>query len=79
MTKVKNDTIGDDPMRELYACYESADTEMFRTMCLNIIEMSSGKLDTKLKFANSINATKSKQQMLFTTSNYFLAGQGFSV
>ncbi len=77
--RVKCDGIGEDVMKRLYELYESSGTEDYRTLCKDVINLSSGKVGTKDTFYRELDKAKSKQIMLTKVTNYFLAGEGKGV
>jgi len=78
-TRVKEDTIGEERMKTLNQVFTSASMDDFRQMCIEAIEASSGKPGTKLRFTDEMRRATSKAKMLFTVTNYFLAGEGKGV
>lgn len=77
--RVKEDGIGEDAMKSLYEQFELVGTDDFRLLCKNIIESSNGKAETKAKFLDMLDASKSKNVMVVKVTNYFLAGEGKGV
>lgn len=77
--RVKNDTIGDDKMVYINKAFMKSDLDEFRKVCIDAIQESSGKPATKLRFTDELNRAPNKAKMLFTVTNYFLAGQGLGV
>ena len=77
--RIKEDTVGDTGISELYSSYEACTLEDFRNKCISLIQESSGKKSTKDKFVNEVTKATSKEAMLFKVNNYLLAGQGFGV
>jgi len=77
--RIKEDTIGEDRMKTLNQVFISASMDDFRKMCIEAIEASSGKPSTKLRFTDEMQRSTSKAKMLFSVTNYFLAGEGKGV
>jgi len=77
--RVKNDTIGDEGMKQLFADYASQGIDMFRETCKQTIESSTGKRSTKDLFLNELDKARNKDVMLKKVTNYLLAGQGLGV
>lgn len=77
--RVKQDTIGAEVMEQLYKTYEKATLDEFRDQCFKIIEMSSASSPTRSAFNALLNQSESKKHMLFTITNFFLAGEGKGV
>ena len=78
-SRVKNDTIGSDGLKELYAAYGSMEISSFRILCKSMIEKSTGKRDTKDTFIRLLDSAVSKDVMVKKVTNYLLAGQGLGV
>lgn len=77
--RVKEDGIGEDRMKLLYTVFQSASVDDFRKMCLEAIEASNGKPETKIRFSDALNRLYTKAPMLQKVTNYFLAGEGKGV
>lgn len=77
--RCKVDTIGSNGLETLFSDFENRTPESFRTLCIEFVNQSSGKKDTKYKFINLLEGTTSKDKMLTLTTNYILAGQGLGV
>jgi hypothetical protein len=78
-TRVKNDTVGNDGLKELYAAYGVMEASNFRTLCKSMIEKSTGKRETKDTFIRLLDSAVSKDVMVKKVTNYLLAGQGLGV
>lgn len=77
--RVKNDTIGNDGLKQLYKSYESMSKEEFRVFCKQMIEDSTGKRATKDNLIVALERAPSKDRMVQSVTNYLLAGQGLGV
>ena len=77
--RVKQDGIGEDTMKNLYAAYSTLDNNDFRILCLEAIEKSYAKKATKEKFNTLITKCNNKATMLTSVTNFFLAGEGKGV
>jgi hypothetical protein len=77
--RVKNDTVGDNGLKQLYTAYESMTKEEFRSFCKELIESSTGKRATKDSFIVALDRAPSKDRMVQSVTNYLLAGQGLGV
>jgi len=77
--RVKEDSIGEQRMRTLNQVFMSASIDDFRQMCIEAIEASSGKPATKIRFTDEMRRATNKSKMLFSVTNYFLAGEGRGV
>jgi hypothetical protein len=77
--RVKHDGIGEDMIKNIFDNYTVMHVEDFRNLCIQAIEASTGKKETKQKFINIIQAVQSKTTMMTKVTNYFLAGEGKKV
>lgn len=77
--RVKQDGIGEDTMKNLYAAYSTLDNNDFRVLCLEAIDKSYAKKATKDKFNTLITKCNNKATMLTSVTNFFLAGEGKGV
>lgn len=77
--RVKEDGIGEDRMININKQFVSSSIDEFRQLCIEAIEASSGKPATKIRFTDEMKRAPNKAKMLFTISNYFLAGEGKGV
>ena len=73
------DTVGNDSIKDMFEAYNTETLEDFRTRCVNMIEQSSGKKQTKNTFISMIMKATSKDFMVTKVTNYVLAGQGLGV
>jgi len=63
----------------VYSSYASMGTEAFKEYCTGVIEGSSGKKETKMKFRSALMLIKSKDRMLKIVNDFYLAGNGLKV
>ena len=77
--RVKHDGIGEDRMKFIFENYTTMPVEEFRLLCLQAIDDSTGKNETKLAFTDIIRQANSKTTMMAKVTNYFLAGEGKKV
>jgi hypothetical protein len=78
--RLKNDTLGDDALTQLYSAYETMNFENFRIFAEGVVMAGGGKQPRKLEIINSMyssNATKS--QVLKKAQDFILAGMGLGV
>lgn len=73
---VKTDRID---IKAFYARYDVEDTVTFKNTCIEAIMQSSGKKETKARFAMTLQQCRSKDKMLSVVTNYWLAGNGLKV
>lgn len=74
--KVKTDRID---IQSVYAAYSNMGTEAFKAFSIDVINGSSGKTETKVKFCHAIHFAKSKDRVLKIVNDYYLAGNGLKV
>jgi hypothetical protein len=74
--KVQNDRID---IQDIYTRFAAESTDTFRMSCKAVIEGSSGKKETKLRFLRALDETKSKDRMLKIVNDFYLAGHGLKV
>ena len=77
--RIKNDKIGEEILKKVFAAYETEPLEEFKKTCVDVIMMSAGKASTKAFFVDNINKMRSKESVLTTVTNYTFAGQGLKV
>jgi len=77
--RVKSDGIGEDTMKTLYEVFNTANTDDYKLMCLEVIGCSNAKPATKQRFNDLITQSNSKATMLTRVTNFFLAGEGKGV
>jgi hypothetical protein len=77
--RVKEDSIGEDRMKNINSKFVTTSIDEFRKLCIEAIEASSGKPATKLRFTDEMKRAPNKAKMLFSVTNYFLAGEGKGV
>ena len=80
-SRLKNDTLGDKALKELYANYNRVtDLEAFRAYCVEVVQSGGGKQPTKDRIIKEINDPKtSKDKMVGKVQNFILAGMGLGV
>lgn len=66
-------------INSLYGYYNTQTVDEFKKTCIEAIEQSSGKKTTKARFVAGLNQLRTKDRMLTTVNNYWLAGQGLKV
>ncbi len=77
--RAKNDNIGDDGLKALWDAFAKQDADNFRKYCIEVINGSAGKAETKARFTRVLESEERKSKMLKTTADYILAGQGLGV
>lgn len=77
--RLKNDTLGEDTLKQLYDAYVTMDDVMFEALCVNVVQAGGGKQPMKDSIINSIYGTKSKATKLKKAQDFILAGLGLGV
>lgn len=77
--RLKNDTIGNDGLKELYDAYGNMDTDKFRMYCITLVQSGGGKQPLKDEFIKQLNILNSKDRMLQKVNNFVFAGMGLGV
>lgn len=78
--RLKNDTLGDDALKQLYTAFEKMNIEEFRTLAESMVQSGGGKQPTKdaiIADFHKPNATKAT--ILTKAQNFILAGMGLGV
>ena len=78
-SRLKNDTIGDEGLRDLYDNYGKLNAEAFRIYCIQLVKSGGGNEPTKQAIIQDLQMTGNKDRMLQKTNNFIFAGQGFGV
>ena len=78
-SRLKNDTIGDEGLRNLYDNYGKLNAEAFRIYCIQLVKSGGGNEPTKQAIIQDLQMTGNKDRMLQKTNNFIFAGQGFGV
>lgn len=77
--RLKNDTIGNDGLKALYAAYGDLSVDQFRRYCIELVQSGGGKQPLKDEFIRQLNEMGSKDRMLQKTNNFAFAGMGLGV
>ena len=78
--RLKNDTLGDTALRELYHAYNTMQTDEFRQYAESVVMSGGGKQPTKLAIVESMNKPNAtKDKILGSAQNFILAGMGLGV
>ncbi len=78
--RLKNDTLGDDTLTQLYKAYETMSFDDFRKFAEGVVMAGGGKQPRKQEIVNSMYsplATKSK--VLKKAQDFILAGMGLGI
>lgn len=76
--RLKNDTLGDESIKELSNAYITMNVQPFEDFCIDLIQKGGGKQDTKDKIINAVKVAP-KQGKLKKTMDFILAGMGLGV
>lgn len=78
--RLKNDTLGNEALTELYKSYQFMNIEDFRIFAEGVVMAGGGKQTTKLSIVNSMyDANTTKEKILTKAQNFILAGLGLGV
>lgn len=78
--RLKNDTLGNDALKELYKAFEMMDFDNFRVFAEGVVMAGGGKQPRKLEIVNSMyNPLVTKAQVLKKAQDFILAGMGLGV
>jgi len=78
--RLKNETLGNDALTELYKAYEYMDLQNFRVFAEGVVMAGGGKQPRKLEIVASMySPTVTKTQVLTKAQNFILAGLGLGV
>lgn len=77
--RLKNDTLGDDALKRLYACYESLDLGQFKIIAEDFVQMGGGKQARKDEIVSAIRRSTSKSVALKKAQDFILAGMGLGI
>lgn len=78
--RLKNETLGNDALKELYEAYEYMDFENFRLFAEGVVMGGGGKQPRKLEIiASMYSPMATKTQVLTKAQNFILAGLGLGV
>lgn len=77
--RLKNDTLGDSALTELYREYDRMLLEEFREYCKDVVRSGGGNKPRKDEICNAIDSTQNKGVMLKKAQDFILAGMGLGV
>ncbi len=77
--RLKNDTLGEGTLKQLYDAYVTMDDDMFEALCVNVVQAGGGKQPMKDSIIDAIYSTKSKGTKLKKAQDFILAGLGLGV
>ena len=77
--RLKNDTLGDDALKRLYAYYNDLPFDRFKMVCECMVQMGGGKQLMKDQIISAIRLSTKKEVALKKTQDFILAGMGLGV
>jgi hypothetical protein len=77
--RLKNDTLGENTLTQLYDAYVTMDDVQFEALCVSVVQAGGGKQPMKDSIINAIYNTKSKSTKLKKAQDFILAGLGLGV
>lgn len=77
--RLKNDTLGDDTLKQLYECYETMAEDDFQNFCIDIVQAGGGHQPRKDEIIKAINNAKTRAARLKKAQDFILAGMGLGV
>jgi hypothetical protein len=77
--RLKNDTLGEDTLKQLYAAFASMPDADFEELCVDTVQSGGGNQPTKNKIVESIRSTRNKATKLKKAQDFILAGMGLGV
>jgi hypothetical protein len=79
-SRLKNDTLGNEALTELYKAFEVMSFDDFRIFAEGVVMAGGGKQPRKLEIVGSMYApTATKSQVLKKAQDFILAGMGLGV
>lgn len=77
--RLKNDTLGDDALRQLYSDYETMTEAQFQSKCIELVQSGGGHQPKKNEIISAINESRTRAERLKRTQDFILAGMGLGV
>lgn len=78
--RLKNDTLGEDALGDLYAYFESKiDLGHFKQICEGVVQKGGGKQARKDEIINAIKSTTKREVALKKAQDFILAGMGLGI
>lgn len=77
--RLKNDTLGEDALKQLYGMYESLDIGQFKIICEEYVQLGGGKQARKDEIIGAIRKATKKEAALKKAQDFILAGMGLGV
>lgn len=77
--RLKNDTLGNDALTELYTAFKDLSDVDFEQYCVDTIQAGGGHQPTKDKLIAAVREAKTRLKKLEKAQNFILAGMGLGV
>ena len=77
--RLKNETLGNDALTELYSAYKNMDVFEFKFFAESVVMAGGGKAPRKMEICSAIQASHSKDYILKKAQDFILAGMGLGV
>ena len=77
--RLKNDTLGESTLTQLYDAFTAMDDLRFEALCVGVVQAGGGHQPRKDEIINAIYNSKSKAQKLKKAQDFILAGMGLGV
>jgi len=77
--RLKNDTLGNDTLKQLYSDFETMSESEFQKRCIEIVQAGGGHQPRKDEIIKAINNAKTKAARLKKAQDFILAGMGLGV
>lgn len=77
--RLKNDTLGNDALRQLYSDFESMNEDEFHRKCIEMVQSGGGHQPRKDEIVQDINNARTRLARLKKVQDFILAGMGLGV
>lgn len=77
--RLKNNTIGTDTLKDVWARVETMSTEDYRAYCVSVVQSGGGYQPTKDAIIRTINNTNNVKLMMKKVTDFVMAGDGYGV
>lgn len=77
--RLKNETLGDDALRNLYDAFNSMNDREFTIKCIETVQAGGGKQPKKDQIINEIYNSSTRGRKLKLAQDFIMAGMGLGV
>lgn len=77
--RLKNDTLGEDTLKNLYTAFETMGDDEFETFCCEVVQAGGGHQPRKDQIVLAIMSTRNRASKLKKAQDFILAGMGLGV